>query len=69
MLLAIKKSGICKRLVFNTCNPKCCGYEFSLGDERLQKCKFNCFEFFISEENNPFIKIFVENELKERATT
>ena len=66
MTQSIKDAGICKRLVNNTCSPKCTGYDFMIGSEHFQKCKFNCFEFLVSSENNSFIKSFVENELKER---
>jgi len=68
MVQSIKKAGICKRLVYNTCSPKCCGYDFSIGSEHFQKCKFNCFEFLITNENIPYIKSFIENEVRERTS-
>ena len=64
---SIASSGDCKRLVNNTCSPKCTGYDFIIGDERYQKCKYNCFEFLMTEESRPLIQTFVENELTERA--
>ena len=66
MAQSIKNAGECKRLVHNTCSPKCTGYDFMMGNERFQKCRYNCFEFLVTDENNPFIKSFIENELKER---
>ena len=66
MLEAIDSASVCKRLVYNTCSPKCSGYDFIIGNEHFQKCKYNCFEFLVTEENNPYIKSFVEHELRER---
>ena len=68
MIKSIESAGICKRLVDNTCNPKCVGYDFTIGNERFQKCRYNCFEFLMTGESNPYIKSFVEHELKERMT-
>jgi len=66
MVESIEKAGICKRLVHNTCSPKCTGYDFMIGDAHFQKCRYNCFEFLMTGESNPYIKAFVEHELKER---
>ena len=66
MVQSIENAGICKRLVHNTCSPKCSGYDFTIGDEHYQKCRYNCFEFLMTNESNPFIKTFVEHELAER---
>ena len=67
MVEHIAKAGICKRLVHNTCSPKCTGYDFMIADEHYQKCRYNCFEFLMTDVSKPFIKAFVENELRERA--
>ena len=69
MVQSIEKAGECKRLVHNTCSPKCTGYDFTIGSEHFQKCRYNCFEFLMTGESNPYIKSFVEHELKERMTT
>ena len=66
MVQSIEKAGICKRLVHNTCSPKCTGYDFTIGDAHFQKCRYNCFEFLMANESNPYIKAFVEHELKGR---
>ena len=66
MVRSIEKAGICKRIVENTCSPKCMGYDFTIGTERYQKCRYGCFEFLMTSESNPYIKSFVEHELKER---
>ena len=66
MVKSIGDAGICKRLVHNTCSPKCLGYDFMIGDEHYQKCRYNCFEFLMTEVSKPFIKSFVEHELGER---
>ena len=68
MVKSIHDSGICKRLVYNTCNPKCTGYDFRIGGEHYQKCRYNCFEFLMTDESKPYIKSFIEHELKERTT-
>ena len=67
MVQHIEGAGICKRLVQNTCSPKCSGYDFMIGDQRFQKCRYNCFEFLMTEESRPYIKAFVEHELRERS--
>jgi len=66
MVQHIEGAGECKRLVHNTCSPKCTGYDFSIGSEHFQKCRYNCFEFLMTSVSKPFIKAFVEHELKER---
>ena len=67
MVQAIESAGVCKRLVDNTCSPKCTGYDFTIGSERFQKCRYNCFEFLITSVSAPYIKSFIEHEIKERA--
>jgi hypothetical protein len=67
MVQSIESAGICKRLVHNTCSPKCSGYDFMIGDEHFQKCRYSCFEFLMTDASRPFIKTFTEHELKERA--
>ncbi len=61
----IKKASVCKRLIDpNDCNPKCImGYTFILDGEQYQKCRYMAFQPALSEENNPYIKQFLENEL------
>jgi len=66
MVKSIESAGTCGRLANNTCNPKCTGYDFMIGNEHFQKCRYNCFEFLMTDENNPFIQSFIEHELKER---
>jgi len=69
MVQHFEKAGDCGRLVNNTCSMKCTGYDFIIGDLHFQKCRYNCFEFLMTEESNPYIKTFVEHELKERIAT
>ena len=66
MVQSIEGSGTCKRLVQNTCSPKCTGYDFMIGGEHFQKCKYNCFEFLVTKESAPYIKSFIEHEIRER---
>ena len=66
MIQHIQGAGLCKRLVDNTCSPKCTGYDFIIGDQHFQKCRYNCFEFLMTDVSRPYIKTFVEHELKER---
>ena len=62
----IKKASICKRLINpDDCNPKCVmGYTFVLDGEQYQKCRYMAFQPALSEENNPYIKQFLEKELQ-----
>jgi hypothetical protein len=69
MIQSIESAGICKRLVHNTCSPKCIGYDFTIGNEQFQKCRYSCFEFLMTGESKPYIKSFIEYELKERMMT
>ena len=61
----IKKASPCKRLINpDDCNPKCVmGYTFTLDGEHYQKCRYMAFQPTLSEENNPYIKQFLEKEL------
>ena len=68
MVQSIASASICKRLVHNTCSPKCSGYDVTIRNERFQKCRYSGFEFLVTEVSIPYIKSFVENEIKERAT-
>lgn len=67
MVSSIKKAPVCKRLINpNDCNSKCSmGYDFVIKDTHFQKCRYNCFMFDINNENNDYIKTFVEHELRE----
>jgi len=66
MVQSIDGAGICKRLVNNTCSPKCTGYDFIIRGKHFQKCRYNCFEFLVAGENKPYIKSFIEHELTKR---
>lgn len=61
----IKKASACKRLINpDDCNPKCIrGYTFVLDGEQYQKCRYMAFQPALSEENNPYITQFLEQEL------
>jgi len=67
MVTSIESAGVCKRLVQNTCSPKCAGYDFTIGSKRYQKCRYSCFEFLVTDESSPCIMSFVENEIRERS--
>ena len=68
MIDSIRDSGVCKRIVFNTCSPKCIGYDVKIHGEHFQKCRYGGFQFLVTETNKPFIKEFIENELLARLT-
>lgn len=55
-----------KRLIHpDDCNPKCImGYTFVLDGEQYQKCRYMAFQLTLNEENNPYIKQFLEKELR-----
>lgn len=63
----IRKASVCKRLINpDDCNPRCVmGYRFSMDNEEYKKCRYMAFMPTLSEENNPYIKQFLENELSE----
>ena len=67
MVQSIDRASECKRLVYDTCSPKCSGYDVTIGGERFQKCRYGGFEFQITNENNPYIKLFIESETRARA--
>ena len=62
----IKKASVCKRFINpDDCNPKCVmGYTFVLDGEQYQKCRYMAFQPTLSEENNPYIRQFLEKELR-----
>jgi len=66
MVQSIENGGDCKRLVHNTCSPKCAGYDFTIRNQHFQKCRYSCFELLVTNENNPYIQSFIENEINER---
>ena len=62
----IQNASVCKRLVNpNDCNPRCAmGYTFEMDGEQYQKCRYMAFMPTLSAENNPYIKLFLKNELE-----
>ena len=64
----IEKASVCKRLISpQECNPKCImGYDFYIGDDRFQKCRYSCFELDVDSESIPFLHEFITSEIKER---
>lgn len=62
----IRKASPCKRLINpDDCNPKCVtGYTFEMDGEQYRKCRYMAFQITLSEENNPYIMRFLENELR-----
>jgi hypothetical protein len=68
MVQSIDDAAICKRLVHNTCSPKCTGYDFVIGNKHFQKCRYGCFEFIVTNKSKKYIKSFVDNETKARTT-
>lgn len=64
----IQKASVCKRLINpNDCNPKCVmGYTFEVDGEKYQKCRYMAFMPTLSEENNPYIKLFLKKEFSTR---
>ena len=65
MVKSIKSASPCKKLIDNSCNLKCTGYDFTIGGEHFQKCIYNCFEFLVTEESKPFIAAFVRHEVEQ----
>jgi len=67
-LKKILAAGDCKRLLDPTkCNSRCqMGYEFVIADEAYKKCRFNCFMIPLTDENMPYLKQIIEEEVTER---
>ncbi|MDE7400269.1 MAG: hypothetical protein K2N06_12190 [Oscillospiraceae bacterium] len=65
MKSGIVKAPPCKRLLDpSACNPKCSmGYIFEMDGVLYKKCRISAFMFTLSEENNGFIRTFLEKEL------
>lgn len=40
------------------------GFTFMLDGEQYQKCRYMAFQLTLHEENNPYIKQFLEKEFK-----
>lgn len=61
----VAKAPQCRRLINpELCSPHCPkGYEFVLDGQIQQKCRYNCFLFFVGEEANPVIEAMLEREL------
>jgi len=68
MVQSLEGAGECKRLTQNGCSPKCSGYDFTINDRRFQKCRYNCFEFLVTEVSTGYVKDFIEKEINERVT-
>jgi len=64
MIDEIRTAHSCKRLIDpNDCSPTCkTGYDFYIGDEHYQKCRYSCFEFAVDEKSIPILSDFIENE-------
>jgi len=60
----IKKAPVCKRLLNPAdCNPKCvAGYDFFVGENHYQKCRYGCFQFAVNARSIPVLTEFVELE-------
>ena len=70
MKKSIEKAPMCKRFEEPPkCSPNCSGYVFDLNGTQYQKCKYNSFMFEIDDESIPFIRGFLENEIKMRNKT
>ena len=63
----VEKAMPCKRLINpSDCSPTCVkGYDFDLKGKRLQKCRFNCFEFFVTAESKPVMLKWIQSEAKQ----
>jgi len=68
MKASVKKVRDCKRLLDpNACLSTCrMGFTFVLDGDEMRKCRNNCFMFYLSEDNNSFLREMVEQEMKYR---
>ena len=70
MINEIRTAHSCKRLIDpKDCSPTCkTGYDFYIGEEHYQKCRYSCFEFVVDEKSTPILSKFIENERKMRSS-
>ena len=68
MVQSIEESTACKKLIDpDSCSPTCpTGYDFTIGSKHFKVCRYSGFVFLVTNKSNPYIKSFVENEMKER---
>jgi len=61
---------VCKKLVNpQDCWEKCVmGYDFYIGGNHYQKCRYDCFQLDVDSESIPFLLELIESENKERRT-
>ena len=57
----------CRKLVEGCeCLETCNGFDFHIGDNHYQKCRFDCFKFDVDTESIPFFYQLLESEIKTR---
>lgn len=66
MVEEIDGASKCGRLDGSGCGLKCLGYDFVIDKRHYQKCRYNCFEFLLTPKTRPYIRAFVESELRSR---
>jgi len=65
MKKAIHKAAKCKRFEDPPkCTPKCNGYVFNFEGSDLQKCRYYCFMFEVTDESCLYIRTLIEKELE-----
>lgn len=68
MQQTMERATPCARLLAaNACNPHCpMGYDYILNGQRMQKCHYKAFQFFLDDESKPCLRNMVDCELKIR---
>jgi len=68
MKASVQKTRDCRRMLDpNACLSTCMmGFTFMLDGAEMKKCRNNCFMFYLSEDNNFFLREMVEQEMKYR---
>ncbi|MCL2350630.1 MAG: hypothetical protein FWC67_04020 [Defluviitaleaceae bacterium] len=66
MTAQLIKAPVCQQLVHGKCSPKCRGYEFNIGEDFFQKCRYGCYKFTVTNENAAHIKELIEQEIQRR---
>lgn len=64
MVQTIEKSSSACR----ACNSRCPkGYVFAIREKQYNQCRYNCFMFPVNTESIPYIRTFLNNEIRERS--
>ena len=64
----VAKADDCRKLIGKKCGWDTCppGYDFFIGKNHYQKCRYSCFKLNVDRESIPFLLKLLKSESKER---